>query len=774
MPSAHLKVTVLVNWNNPFGNIVACVVFKDTTCFESLNMHVRPLFIPLLSLFLTTSFPIVPTQAQVNPSCSQQFADDILRRIPYPTQPLPAIVATHSLARSFVELNDIAQSPVSMNPIVQNTLDRWLIGRPFAVRPDYPTLPQMDLLLREISKPTEKTQLLGLLDKLAARIDRLSDEQMKYRLMAALAKYYQQLGAPERATTVLTRSIQASLKQSNARSRTSQLGGLLVTASELKQTPKISALLSQAESAIVATMQSGQNLTLFQVTVPLALAQSYLEANQPAKALQMVDRVTKFAPATQVNPDITRLYLQLKRPDKAQPYLNTILKNPGFPDDNRYLQLAAISSNPKLFTSAWELIKNPSFDFDASRGLQAYFQAGGNPDRIAPLLNTPELRANHLLAVAGEYRKRNQTQKSNQAISQFVQAVQQGRDPLYIDGAVQARIAFEQGYIPEATTAFRRLASAGLIASKAYVIPIAQNLKALDAIESTIQRFPNTDPEERIRVLQQFAVAYSKQNVSKAISLAQQLPLQDSYGISSPRVEALAQIGVRDQSTFALATKVAESLTAPNFKAVAYGAISRAYIEVGQELSAETARQIAVKAAKATPNNPNGGITPNYMLSLLSQQFLNEEQIEPGWRTLQKLPKEAYKETNIDNLVISAVQVGQLEIARQASELIYANQSPDVYLSVAAGLAQAYLSRNRTSDAIAILDRAVTILNGKETRSIDANIQIIRLLAQVDRIDTARQLLAKYPEPGEAGNLRKQQLQIYINCYAQRKSGLRR
>ncbi|GAP98726.1 hypothetical protein NIES2104_52820 [Leptolyngbya sp. NIES-2104] len=737
----------------------------------------RLLFISLFSLFLTTSLPIVPAQGQVNSSCPQVFAEDIVRRIPYPNQPLPAIVATNSVSRAFAELNEIAQSPVAQNPIVQSTLDRWLIGRPFAVRPDSPTSAQFDVLLTQISKPSEKSQLLGILDKLAARIDQLSDQQIKYRLMAAVAKYYQQLGAPDRATTVLTRSIQSSLKQSNARSRTSQLGGLLVTASELKQTPKISALLGQVESAIVATMQPGQNLTLFQVTVPLALAQSYLEANQPAKALQIVDRVTKFAPATQINPDITRLYLQLKRPDKAQPYLNTILKNPGFPEDDRYLVLAAISNNPKLLTYAWNLIKTPSFDFDAPRALQAYFQAGGNPDRIVPLLNTPELRANHLLAIAGEYRKRNQTQKSNQAIAQFIQTIQKNwntTDGGYIyDGASLASIAFQQGYVPEATTVFRRLASLGLISPRAYVIPIAQNLKALDAIESTIQRFPNTDPEERLRVLQQFAVAYSKQNVNKALSLAQQLPLQDSYGIRSPRVETLMQIGAQDPSAFALAAKAAESLTAPNLKAVAYGAIARGYIEVGQEQAAETARQTAVKSAKTIPINPNTGIAPNYILALLAQEFLNEEQIEPAWKTFQEIPKAAYKETNISNLVISAVQVGQLDIARQAAGLMYANQSADEYLSIAPGLAQAYLSRNRTSDAIAILDQAVAIFNSKETRSIDAYIQTVRLLAQVDRIETARQLVAKYPEPGEAGKLRKQQLQSYVTCYTERKSRLR-
>ncbi|MBE9008955.1 hypothetical protein IQ250_01880 [Pseudanabaenaceae cyanobacterium LEGE 13415] len=737
-------------------------------------MRDRKILVSLLSLLVTTSLPVVPAQAQVNLSCSQLITEDFVRRIPYPNQPLPAIVATNTVSRSFAELNEIAQSPIDLNPIVQNTLDRWLIGRPFASRPDSPTPPQLDLVLKEISKSSERTQLIGILDKLATRINQLSDEQIKYRLMAALAGYYQRLGASDRTTTILTRAIQSSLKQTNPRSRTSQLGGLLVTASELKQTPKIAALLGQVESAIVTTMQPGQNIPLYQVTVPLALAQSYFEVNQPAKALQIVDRVTKFAPATQLNPDIARLYLQLKREDKAKPYINRILNDRAFIEDSRYLALAAVSNNPKLLARAWELIKNPSFDFDTSLALQAYFQAGGNPDRIAQLLRSSaaDSRALHSLAVAGEYRKRNQTQKANQAIEQFVQAVAQA--PNYSDGGYLVASAVRLGYLPEANTALRRLASLKLIPPRSYVIPVAQELKALDAIEVTIQRYPNTDPEERIQVLQQFAVAYARQDLTKAISLAQQLPLRGGYGTLSPRVEALTRIGViQDSSTIALAIKQAESITDPSLKAVAYGAIARGYIKIGQEQAAETARQTAVKAAKTVQNNPNTGFTPNYVLSLLSQQFLNDDQIEPAWKTFQEIPKEAYKETNISNLVISATQVGQLDIAYQAAELIYANQSADSYLSIAPGLAQAYLSRNPGDGVIAILDRAITILNGKEARSIDAYIQTIRLLAQVGRIDTARQILAKYPESGESGKLRRQELQSYIDCYAQRRSGLR-
>ncbi len=190
----------------------------------------------------------------------------------------------------------------------------------------------MALLLKELSlKPqsSEKTQLLQVLDQLAARISWLRDPQTKIRLMSGLSRYYQQLGSSDRATTVLTRAIQFSLKQPNARLRTSDLGRLLTTASEVKQTPLIAPLLSSIEFSLdllIEPAPPNENVTLFQVTIPLTLAQAYVETRQPAKALRLVDRVATRVPTNQQNPDLARLYLQLDREDKAKPYLNTILK----------------------------------------------------------------------------------------------------------------------------------------------------------------------------------------------------------------------------------------------------------------------------------------------------------------------------------------------------------------------------------------------------------------------------------------------------------------
>lgn len=738
-------------------------------------------------LITTTTLPIVPTLAQSAQSCQSQLLDDQLRRVPYPNQPLSDEIATNSVSRQLVELTEIAASD-ALDLNVQANLNHWLIGRLGVSRPDAPTPPQMDLLLKELSlnpQPSEKTQLVQVLDQLATRIERLRDPQMKVGLMSALSRYYQQLNSSDRATTILTRAIQFSLNQPNARLRAADLSRLLTTADELKQTSKIAPLLSSIESSFKPLLPpASPNEDVTQVTIPLTLAQAYID-QQPAKALQLIDQVAKFVPINQQNPDIARLYLQLNREDKAKPYLNTILKGYIPEDDPRYAALVAVYDNLKsplsqqLFNKAWNSVQNPSVE---SRGefVIRYFEAGGNPDRIAKVLLTssPELRVQYLLMVAGTYRQRNQPQKSDRAIAQFVQAVQQLQNTQ--DGTSAIAQAIELGYIPEASIAFRRLASLSVIAANPYnTISLAQATNSLEAIEPTIQRLSKTNPTLRTDLLQQLAIAYAqKQNPNKATSIAAQIPLQDADPTRSPQIETLTQIATilaqaglqyPSQTVFALMLKSAQKIPALHIRATAYGAVARAYTKIGQREAAETARQNAVKWAKVIQVDPNTGLTTNYVLSLVSQQFLNQNQVTAAWKTLQEIPQDAYKETNIDNLVISAIQFGQLNIAQQAAELIYTYQTPEAFSQIAPSIAQAYLSRNRSQDAIAILDRATEILNNQKKRSIDTLTQVIKLYAQLNRIDAARQLLANYPTSDQiSANLRKQEIQQYVNCYAQR------
>nr|WP_290225871.1 hypothetical protein [Trichocoleus desertorum] len=84
----------------------------------------------LLGLLITTSLPIIPAQAQgFTQTCQSQLMNDQSRRSPYPNQPLPDEIATHSVLRQLAELTELATSSDASELNVQANLDRWLIGR---------------------------------------------------------------------------------------------------------------------------------------------------------------------------------------------------------------------------------------------------------------------------------------------------------------------------------------------------------------------------------------------------------------------------------------------------------------------------------------------------------------------------------------------------------------------------------------------------------------------------------------------------------------------
>lgn len=219
-----------------------------------------------------------------------------------------------------------------------------------------------------------------MLDQVTAQIERIRDPQQKVVLLSNLPRYYQQLGASDRTTTVLTRAIQLSLKQSNALDRAMNLGALLTTASQLQQTAKIAPFLSAIEAALVPGQVGLDPL--------LRLAQAYADTQQPTQALRLLDRVAVLSPSRGGDPVLARLYLQLKRLDKATPYLKALVKQPELlVEDASYALLAAATDKLKhplaqqIFNQGWKFA-NRSLFYNQEAFVNDYLKAGGNPSRV--------------------------------------------------------------------------------------------------------------------------------------------------------------------------------------------------------------------------------------------------------------------------------------------------------------------------------------------------------------------------------------------------------
>ena len=727
-----------------------------------LSIKKFPLFfvLPLLSQI---AISLIPVQAQTL-SCQDYQATDRASLQWYPAQPLPQATAIDPTARLLDELSAIAALPSATDPADRYHLFRLLVSYPDARPPDAPYTAEVEQLLKDLPA-RQYPQLITIFDRLAAKLETLSDEPNRDVLIANLAKYYQQLGQSDRAAALLNRAIQMELQAPVNHQRFSVLLRMVL---ELGYSETIAKKLPRIETAINETADP---LSM------LAIAQNYQAVGNSAKALVWLDRLAQLQDrASIVQTGMVTAYVQLNRLDRAQPYLNMMLEgfiNAEDPEYGRliaaYEQVNQTAIADQLFAKTWESIQNTLND-NETPFLQAYFEAGGSPDRVFQTLqkDAVDRQFRHLLTVAGEYRKRNQPQQSTEAIEKFIRATAQigNSDAVYVLWQ-----ATENGYDLEAKVAMERLIPLSRIDAKGFrLVPLATQFNLLDQIEPLIQQLLTTDPEARIDLLQQLAVAYAQtSNLDRAVAIAERIP-RKTPGYS-PAIVTLAQIAttlysngqpIEAESVFAKTASIAAGIQEIDTRATAYGAIAVAQNQIGQTDAAEASRQLAVTWAKAAPNYPNA------VLAAVVQQFLDDNQLTPAWATFQAIEPEALKETNIDNLVITALSVGDLTIAQQAVSLIDQYHPPQSFLFVAPRLIRAYLGRGQTQESILLLDRAAELLIDlpEQERSPDDLEQIVRLYAQTGQIDQAQNLIDHYPNAEQEGYaIRKQQLQTHLDCY---------
>jgi tetratricopeptide (TPR) repeat protein len=729
----------------------------------------QPFFkvVPILSVSILTSLPFSLVQAQAPSQTCQALLDSDRSYVNwYPVQPLPETVATDAVARQLSELEAIAASPSSLDLAIERELGQWLFEKPDPGPPDTGSPARMDELLKVLPS-SKKPQLISILDQLTNRIERLPSSSLRAQMSSKLAGYYQQLQGSDRAALVLNRAIALALKSTPTQKRTVQLTKLLDAVVELGQSKAIASQLPQIETALRSSTPS------------LSLARVYADTNQLKKALLEGDRVAKaILPGQAISSDLIALYLQLNRLDRANLYLKRV--SPDY-DDAPYGRLVAAYDRAKQTAIADRLFKG-GFDawrraFYNDRFLDAYLKAGGNPDRLFTGVPTIEgvgvidLRFNYSLRGAGEYRRRNQPQKAQKAIAQFVQVATSQNVDVNVDRVLMKAIA--EGNQMEAKTAFEQLLARNAFTKVEPPINFAAQINALDALAPFVQRL-SKNPERRIELLQSLALVYAKQQqLDKAISIAEKIPRRNPDYSSA--IDTLAQVaavfaknGQTTQATmiFAKALSLSSSVKEFETRAQAYGAIARAYTSAGDTKNAETTRQTAVKWALSLPTDSNASVTANYMLSLISQQFLDANQVEAAWKTLQEISKDGYKNTNIGNLVSTALALGNLPIAQQAVDLQYSYGTPESFLDTAPQLARAYLDRNRPVEAIKMLDLAANVLSKQKNNYFSYVAPIVQLYARAGRIDAARGVMTNLANPIPSNDSSwRQELRKYVDCY---------
>ncbi|MGI0490223.1 tetratricopeptide repeat protein [Alkalinema pantanalense CENA528] len=724
------------------------------------------LFRVLLSLVFLAPIvaPLRSTQAQTL-TCQNVIAIDRANWQWYPAQPLAQSTVIDRIAQLQDELNAIANAPANFDEGISTRLFQLLVSNPTARPPESPTIAEVEQILPELSA-LQRSQLIATSDRLVPKIAVLTNEPNRDVLFANLAKYYQRLGQGNRAGALLDQALQAELKVAANQRRFTVL---LKAATDLGQSTTIAPRLPQLEATITATHPE----------LILRLAQAYQSAGNQTKALALFDRFAKTQKPETLQPELVIGYVKLNRLEKAKPYLDAILKGYIHFDDHRYGDVIATYEKAKqpqiadqLFNKSWKSIQNELLDQETPF-LQNYFKAGGSPDRILNALqkDQPDRKFDHLLTVAGEYRKRNQPKIASQAIEQWIQVAIQlkNRDTTYLLWQMA-----EKGYLPEVKVAMARLIPLNRIDAKGFrLVPLAQKLDLLDAIEPLIQRLLKSDPEARIDLLQQLAIAYAETaKPDKAVAIAERIPRK--YPAYSPAIATLAQVAATlhrqgqttpAQTILTKTTAIAAGIKELDTRAQAYAAISIAQVQMAQQDAAEASRKLAVQWAKAAPN-------PQVVLGAIVQQFLDQRQLLPAWKTFQAIPTVALKETNIDNLIITALAVGDLAIAQSAIDLVAQYHPPRSFLFTAPRLVRAYLGRGQVQEAVMTLDRSAKVWTQlpESERSSDDLEAIVQLYSQTEQIAAAQTLIDQYPNAQQPGYAqRKQQLQAHLDCYRSRR-----
>lgn len=719
-------------------------------------MHPFLKVIPIFSYSLAAFLPLTLVQAQVpNQTCQTLLENDRRNLNWYPVKPLPEFVATDAVTRQLNELEAIALSPSSLYLDIQERLILWLTEKPDPGGADMGRAARMDELL-EILPNSQKPQLIAIFDQLANRIERLPSPIERALLTGRLADYYQQLERTDRAALVLNRAIGLALKSTNVQARTVELTKLLDAVVELGLSKAIAPQLPKIKAALLNTPT-------------LSLARAYADTNQLQLALLEADRVAKATPTKDLNsPNLIRLYLQLNQPSRASVYLKVFPPD----DDASYGRLVAAYDRAKQPAIADKLFKQGFYPLaralPVDRFLSGYLKAGGNPDRLFVGLPTIEgvgiidLREKYLLPAAGEYRRRNQPQKAQRAIAQFVQLAESGN--VYLETALMAGI--KNGYLPEAKAAFEQLLARNAFTKIQLPINFAAQINALDAIAPFVQR-SSKNPDRRIELLASLAIAYAQQQqADKAVSIAQKIPRRSPDYSSA--IDTLAQVatvfalsGQKTQATmiFDRASTLSSGIKEVDTRAQAYAAIARAYTHAGETEKAEKSRQTAVKWASSLP-------TANNMLSSISQQFLEAKQVEAAWKTLQEIPKdsEIYQNLDIGNWVSVALEIGNLSIAQQVFDLHDGYKEQSGFIDPTSLLIKTYLDRDRPLEAIKILDLVAKYINNQKEPNLYLMISTAEFYAKAGRIDAARQLMKKIPNPTPYG-LSWQEIQQNIDCY---------
>lgn len=630
------------------------------------------------------------------------------------------------------------------------------------------------------TEPAQRTEVLKFLTQLEQFTQRLSSgySASKTRTFTSIATAYRTLGETERASTTLTRALQTSRLIQGAEIQSKALVPIAQEFLALKRS-------TEAEQVLAQSLQLAQQV---KVSDPFRksflfepIASTYAQLDLVETSLKIAQSVPTEYYRAKAQAEVVQSYLKNNQLPLAQQLAQKI-ESVEFKSNSLVaiaIQLAKsgqLNSANQFFTQALQVANaDQSADYRKATLIQTYAKAGQRDRALqaAQQLTVAESKALTLGVIATEYAKAKQPQQVDRVVALLVPLIQAADtyDPVgYLQGLVST--ALQEKQFKLAYDFVRNIRDG----QSEWVLRVANAAIQGGDPELALQIAQGVDPnwvDIRSQLFGKVAVLYAQKNqLDRALQIAQQA---QNSGTTPYRVKALAEIvsyaGTRAPAILNQAIAEANKLATPQFRALGYGLIAKAFLNANQFERAEQFLKQAIAAAKQDKD----ATTVTYTLRTIADDLIASQQTLAAFKVVEVMPDELERNSKVSEIFRKLLDQGQLD---QAGSVVVAFQAPEVRTRALVELAQAWLNANQPQRAKTILTLAfqtAQTISDPEVRTIAVREDLIvdddndraslleaisLLFAKTGEVDAGLQVVQKI----QATNLREP-LRQKINCY---------
>ncbi|RUT08495.1 hypothetical protein DSM106972_016630 [Dulcicalothrix desertica PCC 7102] len=687
---------------------------------------------PCLSIAATK-----PTQ--ISAFCGNELQKTGYDRIFLLTYDLDSMISNGKVESSIAQINKIIDIALtSKSKSLSDDLGR-LLGDDFTWRQNS----HIERLIK-VTPTAKKSLILAMLDNISGRIQSLDAgySSIKIKAFAQLATIYHSLGAKEKPSILLNQAVQISAGVRLTEMRATLLTRIARTYIDIGQPTLAQKTLAQSyQVALQFDKETKDKKREFHPSHPIAY--TYAELGDFERALDVAKSISNRYRQDETLGAIGGQYIKINQLEQAQELLPAIISER---EKAKLLgQLAVAYSRSKNLNLADQLFNqavkfasaNILNDFYLAEIITSYAKAGqiDTASQVVNFIRGAFDKGNTRLAIATEYRKRNQLVSAKQSVETMLRSIQD-EDFMLIEMLIRRAIETDNtnnnslfnSLLIKLKTRPDILANLGRVA-------IQQN--QLDFAYAIAQTIDKSENHEINQLFSRVAVAYANaKQPDKAIQAALKannvdiMPYQ-VYGLAKTTT-AFQKAGQTTlaETTFNQAIQNANALSDSRLRAVALTIIARKYNSAGQK---QLGQQFLTQAIQTVKSNvaPDGKQKAE-LIGLILNILLETKQFDQALQVAIEFSNPELNKGNFSGIATGALQDGQDDLALKAAQF---ETNKKFKARSLIDIAKFQIWRLSESKGIATLDQALlvaqTIPQDSDTNSIQYTDSRASLLEEI-------------------------------------------